>query len=104
MGWIYLLIAALLEVAWAIGLKFTGEWTRPIPSALVILAYGLCLVLLSAAVKTIPPSIAYSAWVGLGIVGVSTLDILVFREPATPLRLLCIAAILLGTIGLKAQH
>ena len=75
MSWLYLLIASLLEVTWAVGLKQTGNWSKLLPSAVVIAAYLLGLVFLSLAVRDIPASIAYSVWVGLGIVGVAGLDI-----------------------------
>lgn len=101
MEWIFLIAAALLEVAWAVGLKYTQNWTRPVPSLLVIGAYGMCLVMLSLAVRTIPVSVAYSVWVGLGIVGVCAFDTLVFREPLTLARMVCVGLILIGTIGLK---
>ena len=101
MAWLYLLGASVLEVTWAVGLRQTDNWKKLVPSVVVIVAYVLGLVLLSAAVRTIPTSVGYSVWVGLGVVGVAALDILVYGEPVAPLKLLCIGMILLGTIGLK---
>ena len=101
MPWLYLLIASLLEVTWAVGLKQTGNWSKLLPSAVVIAAYLLGLVFLSLAVRDIPASIAYSVWVGLGIVGVAGLDIFFYGEAVSAAKLVCIALILVGTVGLK---
>ena len=101
MPWLYLLIASLLEVTWAVGLKQTGNWSKLLPSAVVIAAYLLGFVFLSLAVRDIPASIAYSVWVGLGIVGVAGLDIFFYGEAVSAAKLVCIALILIGTVGLK---
>jgi quaternary ammonium compound-resistance protein SugE len=100
-AWIYLAIAILLEASWVIGLRFTGGWTKLLPSLFVVLAYGFGLVPLSLAGKTLPPSILYSIWVGGGIVIVSLVDILYFGEPASLAKVICILLILSGAIGLK---
>lgn len=101
MAWIYLLIAVALEVTWAVGLRFTQSWSKLWPSVVVLAAYMACIVPLSLATKTIPVSVAYSAWVGLGIVGVGLVDIFYFGEPATLPKIACILLILAGAVGLK---
>lgn len=101
MAWIYLLLAGVTEIAWAIGLKHTHGWTRLWPSiftaALMIISFGL----LSQALKTLPIGTAYAVWTGIGAVGTALVGIFFFDEPKTAVRLLCIALILAGIIGLK---
>jgi quaternary ammonium compound-resistance protein SugE len=101
MAWIYLLLAGLTEIAWAIGLKHTYGWTRLWPSVftatLMIVSFGL----LSQALKTLPIGTAYAVWTGIGAVGTAIIGIVFFDEPRTAIRLVCIALILAGIIGLK---
>ena len=101
MAWTYLVIAGLLEVAWAIGLKYTEGFTRLWPSVWTGVALVLSMVLLSAAVRTLPLGTAYAVWTGIGAVGTAALGILLFGESASPARLACIALILAGLVGLK---
>jgi quaternary ammonium compound-resistance protein SugE len=100
MAWIYLTIAGLFEVGWAIGLKFTEGFTRLLPSLWTI-ASMISIVLLGLALKTLPVGTAYAVWTGIGAVGTAALGIYLFAEPATVARLLCIGLILSGIIGLK---
>lgn len=101
MAWIYLTIAGLFEVGWAIGLKYTEGFTRLLPSLWTIASMILSIVLLGLALKTLPVGTAYAVWTGIGAVGTATLGIVLFGEPATALRLASIALIIAGIVGLK---
>lgn len=101
MAWTYLLIAGLLEVGWAIGLKYTDGFSRFWPSVGTILAMILSLAFLGLALKTLPVGTAYAVWTGIGAIGTVILGIVLFAEPATALRLGCVGLILSGIIGLK---
>ncbi|MGZ3292860.1 MAG: quaternary ammonium compound efflux SMR transporter SugE [Xanthobacteraceae bacterium] len=101
MAWIYLTIAGLFEIGWAIGLKYTEGFTRLLPSLWTIASMILSIVLLGLALKTLPVGTAYAVWTGIGAVGTAALGIYLFAEPATVARLLCIGLILSGIIGLK---
>ena len=101
MAWTYLLLAGLCEVGWAIGLKYTDGFSRPVPSILTIAAMAVSLGLLGLALKTLPVGTAYAIWTGIGAVGTAALGIYLFSEPATTLRLACIGVIVIGIIGLK---
>jgi quaternary ammonium compound-resistance protein SugE len=101
MGWIYLLGAGLLEIGWAIGLKYTQGFTRPVPTVLTVLSMALSLGLLGLALKTLPLGTAYAIWTGIGTVGTVVLGIVLFGEAATAIRLACVGLILAGIVGLK---
>jgi quaternary ammonium compound-resistance protein SugE len=101
MAWVYLLIAGLLEVAWAIGLKYTEGFTRLVPSLWTVAAMALSLAFLGLALKTLPVGTAYAVWTGIGAFGTALLGIYLFGEPATVLRLACLALIVAGIVGLK---
>ena len=101
MAWLYLLIAGLFEVAWAIGLKYTDGFTRFLPSAWTIASMAVSFLFLSLALKTLPVGTAYAVWTGVGAVGVAILGIALFDEPANALRLGCIGIIVGGIVGLK---
>lgn len=101
MAWILLFLAGLFEVGWAIGLKYTEGFTRPIPSVLTLAAMVTSVVLLGIAMKSLPVGTAYAVWVGVGAVGTAILGIVLFAEPATAGRLLSLALIVAGIIGLK---
>lgn len=101
MAWIVLVLAGLFEVAWAIGLKYTEGFTRPIPSALTLAAMVASVVLLGIAMKSLPVGTAYAVWVGVGAVGTAILGIVLFAEPATAGRLLSLGLIVAGIVGLK---
>jgi len=101
MAWIYLLLAGLFEMAWAIGLKYTDGFSRLWPSIGTLAAMAVSVVLLAVAVKTLPIGTAYAIWTGIGAVGAVVLGIMLFDDPATWPRLLCVALILAGIIGLK---
>ena len=101
MAWIYLLLAGLFEVVWAIGLKYTDGFSRLWPSVGTLAAMAVSLVLLAMAVKTLPIGTAYATWTGIGALGAVALGIVLFGDPATLPRLLCVALILVGIVGLK---
>lgn len=101
MAWFYLLVAGLLEVGWAVGLKYTEGFTRLWPSVLTLTAMTFSIVFLGLALKTLPIGTAYAIWTGIGAVGTATLGIYLFAEPATALRLACIGLIVSGIFGLK---
>lgn len=101
MVWIILLLAGLLEVGWAIGLKYTDNFTRLVPSSLTLLAMAASVWLLSLAMKTLPVGTAYAVWTGIGAIGTVILGIFLFNEPATLARLICLGLIIAGIAGLK---
>lgn len=102
MAWIYLLIASGLEVVWAIGLKYTHGFTAVVPTILVAAAIIGSFVLIALAIREIPLGTAYAVFAGIGAGGTGLLGILVFDEPAGTLRLISLAAIVCGVVGLKA--
>jgi quaternary ammonium compound-resistance protein SugE len=102
MSWVLLTVAGLLEVCWAIGLKYTEGFTRLVPSVLTLAAIIASMVLLSLAAKELPIGTAYAVWVGIGALGAAVLGIVLFREPATPLRIFFLALLLVAIVGLKA--
>lgn len=104
MAWLVLVIAGLFEVGWAIGLKYTEGFTRFWPSAATIAAMVLSVVLLGWAIRTLPVGTAYAVWTGIGAVGTVALGIVLFGEPATIARLVCVGLILAGIVGLKFTH
>lgn len=104
MAWIVLFIAGLFEVGWAVGLKYTAGFTRLVPSLLTIASMVASLGLLGIALKTLPLGTAYAAWTGIGIIGTALLGMMLYGEPATALRLLCIGLIVAGIVGLKLSH
>ncbi|MBB5233811.1 quaternary ammonium compound efflux SMR transporter SugE [Deinococcus budaensis] len=102
MAWTLLVIAGLLEVGWAIGLKYTEGFTRPVPTVLTILSMVASMGLLGLAARTLPIGTAYGVWVGIGAVGAAILGIVLFKEPVTLARLLFLGMMIAAIIGLKA--
>lgn len=101
MAWTALVIAGFLEICWAIGLKYTEGFTKPIPSALTIAAIAASFWLLSIAMRSIPIGTAYAIWTGIGAAGAVIFGIIMVGEPANPGRLAAIALILSGIVMLK---
>src|SRR5918992_520635 len=101
MSWFYLLLAGVLEVVWAIGLKYTEGFTKLVPSVITIAAMIASVWFLALALRTIPVGTGYTIWTGIGAVGTAILGIILFAEPATAARLLCIGLIVAGIVGLK---
>ena len=99
--WIALLLAGLLEVCWAVGLKYTDGFRRPVPSVLVIAAIAASMFLLSWAARTLPIGTAYAIWVGIGAFGAAILGIALFGEPVTLARMGFLALLLVSIVGLK---
>ncbi|MBR1122357.1 quaternary ammonium compound efflux SMR transporter SugE [Bradyrhizobium lablabi] len=101
MAWSILFVAGLLEVGWAIGLKYTEGFSRLVPSVLTLISMAGSIVLLGLALKTLPIGTAYAVWTGIGAVGTAILGIVLFGDPATVARLACIGLIVSGIVGLK---
>jgi quaternary ammonium compound-resistance protein SugE len=101
MAWTILIIAGVFEIAWAIGLKYTNGLTRLWPTVGTVAALAVSMVLLGAAVRTLPIGTAYAVWTGIGAAGTALLGLWLFNEPATLPRLLCIGLIIGGVVGLK---
>ncbi len=101
MAWIILTLAGLFEIGWAIGLKYTDGFTKPLPTALTAGSMLISVVLLGLALKTLPVGTGYAIWTGIGTVGTVILGIVLFAEPATAARLGCMALIVTGILGLK---
>lgn len=102
MGWFYLCLAGLLEIGWAIGLKYSEGFSRPWPSAWTMLAMIASLYFLALGLRTIPVGTGYAVWTGIGAVGTALLGITLFAESTSLPRLISLALIVLGIIGLKA--
>lgn len=103
MGWFYLCLAGLLEIGWAIGLKYSEGFSRPWPSAWTVLAMIASLYFLALGLRTIPVGTGYAVWTGIGAVGTAMLGIALFAESTSLPRLISLALIVLGIIGLKAS-
>ncbi len=101
MAWVYLAIAGLFEVGWAIGLKYTEGFSKLVPSVLTVGAMVISIVLLGIALRELPVGTGYAVWTGIGAVGTAILGIVIFAEPATAMRLASIGLILAGIVGLK---
>lgn len=101
MPWLWLTLAGLLEIVWAIGLKYTVGFTRPLPSVITVLAMIGSVYFLALAVRSIPIGTGYAVWTGIGAVGVAILGMILFDEPRTLLRIISILLIVAGIAGLK---
>jgi len=101
MAWFTLLLAGLLEIGWAIGLKYTQGFTRLWPSVATVASMLASLLLLASALRTLPLGTAYAIWTGIGAVGTVALGIILFGEPAGAGRLICVGLIVAGIAGLK---
>ena len=101
MNWVYLVVAGLLEVVWAVGLKHTDGFTRPVPTAITVGAMVGSFYLLSLALKTLPLGIAYGVWVGIGAVGAALAGIVLFGESVNAIKLASLVLVVAGIAGLK---
>ena len=101
MAWVLLLLAGLLEIGWAVGLKYTAGFTRPLPTVLTIASMVASLGLLGLSLRTLPLGTAYAIWTGIGTLGTAVLGIALFGEEASAARLACIGLIVAGIGGLK---
>ncbi|MFC4427929.1 DMT family transporter [Deinococcus navajonensis] len=102
MAWTLLVLAGLLEVGWAIGLKYTQGFTKPLPTLLTVLSMVASMGLLGLAARTLPIGTAYAVWVGIGAVGAAVLGVALFGEALTPARVLFLVLMVVAIIGLKA--
>lgn len=100
-AWVMLAAAGLFEIVWAIGLKYAEGFSRPVPSAITIAAMVISMWLLAQAARELPIGTAYAVWTGIGAVGAALLGVMLFQESANPIRLACIALIVVGIAGLK---
>ena len=101
MAWVVLFIAGICEIGWAVGLKYTDGFTRLWPTVFTGVSLVVSMALLGIAVKTLPLGTAYAVWTGIGAVGTVILGIVLFKEPATVVRLVCVGLIVAGILGLK---
>lgn len=101
MAWILLLIAGLLEVGWAVSMKYSHGFTRLGPSVVTLVLLAGSMILLAIAQRTLPLGTAYAVWVGVGAFGAAVLGMVLFNEPVTPLRIACLAMLIAAIIGLK---
>jgi quaternary ammonium compound-resistance protein SugE len=102
-SWMLLVLAGLLEAAWAIGLKYTEGFTRLVPSVLTAAGIIISFIMLSKAATDLPIGTAYAVWVGIGAAGACVLGIFILGEPATPVRLFFLGLLLVSVIGLKVS-
>ena len=101
MVWVVLVIAGLFEIVWAIGLKYSEGFTRLWPSVVTLVSLGVSMVLLGVSVRVLPLGTAYAVWTGIGAVGAAIVGMVLFREPATVGRIVCLALVIGGIAGLK---
>src|SRR5215212_1038367 len=104
MTWVILFVAGLFEIGWAVGLKYTDGFTRLWPTVATQVALIASMSLLGLALRALPLGTAYAVWTGIGSVGTAVLGIMLFREPATAMRLVCIGLIVIGIVGLKTAR
>ena len=101
MAWVYLAIAGLFEIVWAISMKYADGFTRLWPSAIAIIGMILSVILLELSLRDLPVGTAYAVWTGIGTVGAGVLGMVLFQEPATAIRIGSIGLIVCGIAGLK---
>jgi quaternary ammonium compound-resistance protein SugE len=101
MAWLSILIAGLLEVAWAIGLKYSDGFKKPLPTVITIVLMIASFHFLAQGVRTIPVGTGYAVWTGIGAAGTAILGIILFHDPVTPARIVCLLMVIGGAIGLK---
>ena len=101
MAWFLLVVAGVLEAGWAVGLKYTQGFTKPVPSALTISGIVASMYLLAVAARTLPMGTAYAVWVGIGTFGAVVLGMVLLGEPATPRRLFFLGLLMVAIVGLK---
>ncbi|TKB47865.1 DMT family transporter [Thalassotalea mangrovi] len=101
MNWLILILAGLLEVCWAVGLKYTEGFTKPAPSIATVVAMAASFYLLSVAMRTLPLSIAYTVWVGIGMIGAVIFGVIFLKEPLPMVKVFSLLLIIIGILGLK---
>ena len=100
-AWLQLVIAGMLEVCWAVGLKYTDGFRKPLPSIFVVVTLAASMLLLGSAARTLPIGTAYAVWVGIGALGAAIFGIVLLREPVSPLRLFFLGMLLVAIVGVK---
>ncbi|MCH3950386.1 MAG: multidrug efflux SMR transporter [Acidaminococcus sp.] len=101
MQWIYLLLAGIFEITWAVAMKYSEGFSRILPSVITLVFYVMSAIFLSLALHKLPLGTAYAMWTGFGIIGTSVLGVLLFHETMTPAHLVCVLLIAGGIAGLK---
>ena len=101
MAWVYLAVAGLFEIVWAIALKYADGFTKLWPSAIAVIGMIASVILLELSLRDLPVGTAYAVWTGIGTVGAAVLGMVLFQEPATAIRIGCIGLIICGIAGLK---
>ena len=101
MNWVYLFFAGLLEIGWAVGLKYTHGFTRLVPTVLTAISMVASLGMLGLALRDLPVGTAYAVWTGIGAVGAFTVGVLRFGESSSAYRIACVALIVIGIVGLR---
>ena len=101
MAWAYLFVAGLFEIGWAVGLKYTDGFTRLWPTLFTVVTMVTSMGLLGVALRSLPVGTAYAVWTGIGAIGTAVVGMILFKEPATVVRLVCLALIVAGILGLK---
>jgi quaternary ammonium compound-resistance protein SugE len=101
-AWLYVLIAGLLETVWAISLKYSNSFSRPLPSVITVVGLAGSMWLLAMAIRVLPAGTSYAVWVGIGAVGTAILGMVLLGESRSPARLICIVMIVAGIAGLRA--
>ncbi len=101
MSWILLTLAGLLEIVWAVGLKYTEGFSRPLPSVMVVAAIAASMLLLAMAMRTLPVSTAYAIWTGIGIAGTAIVGMMLLGESVSAQKLISLALIMTGILGLR---
>jgi len=100
-AWLQLMLAGLLEICWAVGLKYTDGFRKPLPSLFVLVTLAGSMFLLASAARTLPIGTAYAVWVGIGALGAAIFGIVLLREPTSPLRLAFLGLLLIAIVGVK---
>ena len=100
MAWFILFLAGLFEIGWAVGMKYTDHFTRPLPTLATVIAMIASVVLLEYAARSLPLGTAYAVWTGIGAIGTVLLGIMLFGEPSSAARMVCLALIVIGIVGL----
>lgn len=104
MAWLYVFIAGLLEICWAIGLKYSDGFTRPLPSVVTVVLMILSFIVLAQGVRTLPVGTAYAVWTGIGAAGTAILGVFLFKEPVNVARVCCLLLVVVGIVGLKLTN
>lgn len=104
MSWILLMLAGLLEIVWAVGLKYTEGFSRPLPSMVVVAAIAASMLLLALSMRALPVSTAYAVWTGIGIAGTAVVGMVILGESVSTLKLISLMFILIGILGLRLAN